>query len=238
MIGRNPGYNQFSIFQYYREVYLSEDLYEVPTCGPNLRHYTSLEQFLHQGPGDEGYFTADVQKTVHRLPINQNFQVNIAGVFTVSPYTISVLDKRGTRVRSLRETTLITISDDMALFATVKTTTVANLAGLSRAHLSIRTAIIPISRRDWRVIAKNGGAHHGILGLAQPLIQLLHGLRQQFYPGILGSLSDYGTHRALVHYTNRFTGSSVDRLKNGLYPLGHSKSTVQVGLVQGLYLVN
>ena len=148
MIGRNPAYNHFSILQYYREVYFTENLYAVPICGQNLRHYTLLGKFLDQGPGDEGHFTVGVQKTIHRLPINQKFKVNLAGVFTVGQYTISVLDERNAWVRRLRETHLITISGDMSLFATVKISTVASLVGLSRAHLSILTPIIPISRQD------------------------------------------------------------------------------------------
>ena len=142
-----------------------------------MRHYTSLGQVLDQGPGGVGHITAGVQKTVHRLPINQDFQVNLSDVFTVGPYTTSVLGERGTWVRRLRETDLITISGNITLFATVKTSTVASLVGLSRAHLSIQTLIIPISRRDWRVVTSNGGAPRGILGLVQLLIQLLHGLR-------------------------------------------------------------
>ena len=120
MIRRNPAYNHFSILQYYREVYFFEDLYEGPIFGPDLRHYTSLGQFLDQGFGDEGHFTAGVKETVHRLPINQNFKVNLAGVFTVGSYTISVLDERGTWVRRLRKIDLITISGDMALLPQLK----------------------------------------------------------------------------------------------------------------------
>ena len=177
MVGRNSAYNHFSTVQYYREVYFFEDLYEGPICGPNLQHYMSLGQFLDQGPGDEGHFTAGVQETVHRLPFNQNFSVNLAGVFTVDPYTISVHDERDTWVRRLRETDLIRISGGMALFATVKTSTVASLTGRSRSHLSIRTPVLSICRRDWRFIANNGGAQRGILEVAQLLIQLLHGIR-------------------------------------------------------------
>ena len=67
----------------------------------------------------------------------------------------------------------------MTLPATIKTMTVASLAGLSLAHLSILTPIIPINGRDWLVIANNGGTERWILGLglAQLLLQMLHGLR-------------------------------------------------------------
>ena len=81
MIGHNSAYNHFSTLQYYRDIYFSQDLYEGPICDPNLRHRTSLGQFLDQGPRDEGHFTAGVQETVHRLPINQNFQVNLGGFY-------------------------------------------------------------------------------------------------------------------------------------------------------------